>query len=346
MAGKHANFRDPMGLVWRMLRSGDTAARSALRREAGALACSPVDRMLGRLEKRLVAGGKRAQHPLVLVVGPPRSGTTVVYQVLARHLPVSYFSNLGALFPRSPLAATKLFSRLSAASREDFRNYFGNTAGLGGPNDGFHIWNRWLGEDRYRTRQQLDAWQVYEMRRYFDAWRTTFARPLLNKNNRNADCVSLLATVFDEVLFIRVRRDPIFVTQSLLLAREHIQGDRRVGWGLRSRDADAADDPLACIDDVCEQVGSIEAKLDADEARVGPERFITIDYEDFCESPSRHVLRVAERLGMSRTDLSRTADKIAPLGCTNRARLEPGELERIETWFRCAAESSAMRSTG
>src|SRR5690606_21792278 len=63
------------------------------------------------LEAALVARGAReaeAAPPPVFVVGPPRSGTTLVYQLLVRRFRVAYLSNLAHRLYETPAAATWL----------------------------------------------------------------------------------------------------------------------------------------------------------------------------------------------------------------------------------------------
>ena len=129
---------------------------------------------------------------MILVVGPPRGGTTLVYQVLAHCLDVSYTSNLMGLFPRSPITANRLCSPfLPTRPTADFRSYYGQSSRLSGGHDGFFIWNRWLGDDRYAPRTDLSESEVAKMREFFQQWTTAFPKPFLNKNNRNT-CLSLI----------------------------------------------------------------------------------------------------------------------------------------------------------
>jgi hypothetical protein len=326
--GTYANFRDPVGLVVRMLRSGDRAARAALVRAVLAVLATPLDLALRPLEARRLRAARPTGLPLVFIVGAPRSGTTLVYQTLARYLPVGYFTNLNALFPRSPIASAALLDRFRSRRRPDFHSYYGNTAGLAGPNDGFHVWDRWLGCDRYRAPQQLGDAAIRSMRTFFDAWLTASGRPLLNKNNRNTDCVSLLGAALPDARFIEVRRDPVYVAQSLLLARQRIQGSKAIGWGLRSRDHDPADGAGAYVDDVCDQVFAIDTRLREDRARLGRGRFIEMSYERFCADPAGHVRLVFERVwGAPLHDGG--LQELRPFAAANRVGIEDGEFERI-----------------
>ena len=150
-------------------------------RELASLLLTPVDLVLSRRERRVLEEplGQTGRFPTVLIVGPPRSGTTLVYQTLAHYLPFTYFNNLSSLFPRSPITACRLFKSLTHSRKFDPDSYYGNTAGLAAPNDGFHVWNRWLGQDRYHAPSQLTSEQSESMRAFFAVWIDAFERPLL-----------------------------------------------------------------------------------------------------------------------------------------------------------------------
>jgi hypothetical protein len=313
-----------------MLRSGDRAARGALAREVAHLALTPLDVALEPFEARRLRSAGSSMLPLILVVGSSRAGTTLVYQVLAQYLPVTYFSNLSSLFPRSPLTATRLFQRRIPAAGGRLHNYYGNTAGLAGPNDAFHIWNRWLGNDRYRAPEALPEEAVASMRRFFAAWTGTFGRPLLNKNNRNADCVGLLGRTLPEAFFVVVRRNPVDVAQSLLLAREAVQGDKRRKWGVRSYDQETPSDPLGYVESVCRQVLEVERTLQEDLRTLDAARVIEVRYEEFCADPARQLERISGAVWGTPVDTSaaRRELQLRPRPPGER-RVTEAELERI-----------------
>jgi hypothetical protein len=328
MRGTHANFRDPVGLALRMLRSRDRAAYAALVRAGSAAALTPLDRLLARFEARRLRAAGPPTKPLVLIVGAPRSGTTLLYQVLAHYLPVTYPTNLSALFPRAPITASRLFRPRATAVTT--HSYYGNTAGLGGPNDGFHLWNRWLGADRYRAVETLTGAAADAMRRFFGAWTAAFGRPFLNKNNRNADCIALLGRALPEARFVVVRRDPVYVAQSLLIARQQIQGDKSRKWGLRSLDQEADQGPLGYVDSVCLQIADIERRMAEGCRTLAPERVVPVQYERFCEQPAAAIAAIAERTlgaGIETGGIDRELDLRGR--STNQRRISVEEFEHI-----------------
>ncbi len=329
MKSTYKNFHDPFGLLKRMLFSKDRAARSALYRAAAEMFLQPLDQMLEKSERRFLQEKSSASRlPLIFIIGAPRSGTTLFYQTLARFLSVTYFTNLSALFPRAPITASRKFARLIEKKRFDDHSFYGNVAGLAAPNDGFHIWNRWFGADRYRAPQQIRADAKHEMKIFFNAWQTAFAKPFLNKNNRNTDCVTLLASIFEHAYFLEVRRDPVYVAQSLLLARLRIQGSQEIGWGLHSPTHGAPGKNH--IAQVCEQVFSIEKKLRADRQCLAPERFMEVSYERFCHNPVEIVQKISQRFLKKKCDETALRQELRPFGVSNEIRIARHEFEMLQ----------------
>ena len=281
----NANFKSPARLIVRMLKSGNKAARRALLHESLRYALSPLDWIFSVREARILKSP--IQHeplPLILIVGPPRGGTTLVYQVLARAFDVAYPSNLSAIFPRSPIYATRLFERLVRSGSGDFQSFYGKTAELGGPNDGFHIWNRWLGPNRHISSTNITEAEVRDMQRFFHAWTSTFAKPFLNKNNRNTHCIGFLAEHLPAAFFVVVNRNPIEIARSLIRARAEIQGNKKARWGLQSQETHS-DEEFGYVRDVCEQIIRINAAIHEQVSAIDPHRVAHVDYHSLCENP-------------------------------------------------------------
>lgn len=324
-----SNFRNPLGLLGRMLLSGRRAAYAALAHEALRIVSRPLDALLQRRERRYLTPAATVSQPILLVVGAPRSGTTLVYQTLARYLDVSYFSNLTSLFPRSPISGTRMFRWLLRQRSADFRNFYGQTAGLAGPHDGFGIWNRWLGEDRYVPRTDLSDAELNTLREFFDSWTQAFPKPFLNKNNRNTSCLEQLSRALPAASFIVVRRNPLLVAQSLITAREQVQGDKHVGWGLLAHEQSDAADPLAYVDDVAQQVLQIEEELNQQLQNIPAGRIVELTYEGFCENPQAALRELVRAVPGLRLKESLVEQELRPFQISATLTLTPAEQTRL-----------------
>ena len=325
------NFQNPLGLLGRMLMSGKRAAYAALCHEALRIAARPIDWLMSGREKKTMAVATPNQMPIVLVVGAPRSGTTLVYQTLARYLDVSCLTNGASMFPRSPIMAARMLDWLPRRESADFQNFYGQTARLHGPNDGFCLWNKWLGDDRYVPRTDLNESEQQTMRQFFFAWSQAFGKPFLNKNNRNTGCLDLLSRTLPTASFVVVRRNPLLVAQSLINARQQVQGDKSVGWGLHSHSSDIATDPLCYIDDVCDQILQIDAQLDEQLQHIPVDRIVEVTYESFCEDPATVLRWITEKIGGVGLRTELMASELKPFDASNAVTLTDAERNRLRS---------------
>ena len=264
--------------------------------------------------------------PQILIVGLPRTGTTMVSQVLARYLDVSYFPNVSAMFPSAPIWATKRFVGDFESAPTTAKNFYGSTPGLRGISDGFHIWNRWSGTDRYCVDRSPSDDKTKQLREFFATWSGVFSKPLLNKNNHNVDAIASLAEYLPNSVFVVVERDAAMTVQSLLQARRFVQGSDSTGWGLFSNRFDAESDP---INSVCKQVVFGSRRMEDQLSHVARDRIIRFSYEGFCDSPLAALETILEAVDglQSRTELS---DETLPTLCaSSRGSLRTDQWKRI-----------------
>lgn len=326
----YSNFKDPVGLLKRMLLSGNRVAYSVLLREILTKLLMPVDYLLKCSERKHMKRRKgNSELPIILVLGGSRSGTTLMYQTLVRYLPVSYFSNFIASFERSPIAAYKTFNWLIPGPKKNFKSYFGSAEGFGGANDGFTFWNRWLGEDRNHIPDELSSETKSDMKQFFDTWLDITKKPFINKNNRNSLCAPIFAEIFNNVYFVEIHRNPIFVAQSIVLSRRTVQGTDKIGWGLLSKDSEHSDDPLAYIDDICKQVHDVDMLIAKNRKKIDSENYIRISYEEFCENPGKLVQKVGFK-ALGENVLNNELEDLQFSTKSNGQRLNDLEFNRIK----------------
>ncbi len=323
------NFQDSRRLFFRLLQTRNRAAYFAMTHTALAVAATPLDLLLERAERRLYARAEPPKKPIILVGGAPRSGTTILEQVLGLGLPVTYVNNLTAVFPRSPIMGNRMFGRLLRKPRAGFDNFYGRTVGFGGRNDGLHLWDRWLGNDRYRPPTRMDPAIAADMRNFFGAFEAAFGGPILNKNNALAVCADVIAGALPTAHFVCIRREPLYAVQSILGTREFIQGRREGPYGVGdpSYVARPGADP---IEEVCAQVLFHDRRLEEHARNLGPERFWVVDYEEFCRAPSAVVERVADEILGIAIDRDAVRAALPPLRATNQLKVSPEERDRIE----------------
>lgn len=228
----------------------------------------------------------------MFLVGCGRSGTTLLYDMLAVHPDLAWFSSFTQRWPALPQLAA--LSRLHALT--SLRASGGRWVPR--PREGHAIWDAARPDPRPGDNGPLTAadaapGDVACMRATAAAHARYHGRPrFMNKNTRNARRVGFLDAAFPDAVFVHVVRDPRATVASLLKVAFWPDlpiwwvGDRNPrelvaeGWDeaalgaeLWSREVDRALGDLASID---------------------PRRSLTVTYEDLAADPAPEVLRVLD----------------------------------------------------
>jgi hypothetical protein len=255
-----------------------------------------VHRLLEPIETRLreSAVGELEYAP-VFIVGPPRTGSTLLYQLLARRYRFCYFSNLLNRFPATPLALaklTKVFGGFDAA--DDFHSRYGDTFGWCAPNQGRDCWTGWLPESPNAVDPDAVAKETKEqIRATVCAMQRICGRPFVNKWPPNSVRVRLLDDIFPHALFVRISRATEPTVLSILRGREELCR-RGSGWfsvkppGYRRIMQERGPEEQAAW-----QIESIERAIDADRDVVGAHRFFHVRYEELTSRPRQALEAIA-----------------------------------------------------
>jgi len=321
-----AQFHDPFGLFLRLIRTGHPAAYFAMATAGLGIAVTPLDMLLEVFERRLYKNASRPSKPLIFVCGAPRTGTTFFTQVLINNLPVGYFNNLTSVFPRSPIIANQIFGRFLSPKALTYDSYYGKSLYFSGPNDALYIWDRWFG-DRAVIPTSLSDADREDMNRFFAAYEQFLQKPIINKNNNLNTYAHLVADVFEDVHFICMTRDPLFLAQSLLKARQDIHGNIHEPYGI---DSPYHAHPEDYIESLCEQVLFHEQVIREQQRIVGEDRFWIVQYEEFCRHPEIIVKRVSEEILGIPVSMDELQAKLKPFSASNTLRMDSEVFEALK----------------
>lgn len=252
---------------------------------------------LGPLETRLLQASDAKDCRVVFVVGPPRSGTTLLFELLVTRYQFSYFSNLAHRLYQTPAAATFLGRPLIHRWRGEFRSEFGHIPGWGSPCEAGWIWQRWL-----RNRPGISVADVpiesqRTMQRTIASIAHSLHAPFLSKNVEHSIHIQVLSSIFPTCCFIQIIRDRTDVVQSILRARKKLNDPRQRPdwWSVKPRDWESyeGEDPTL---QACAQVVLTQRSIDADVAAIGENRQHIISYESLCRNTHEVLDRVARFL--------------------------------------------------
>jgi Sulfotransferase family len=224
----------------------------------------------------------------IFIIGPHRSGTTLVYETLARHPDVGFFNRYNKKMPAWPRAA-HLLTRLLGADGDK-------------PLESQPVWDRFrTGDSDLLTAEdatpEVIAWHRALVERVLGLrGRTRF----LAKYPRLSLRLPWLDTIFPDAIFLHVTRDWRAVVNSTL-NRKAKRTDRGGGWfGVRIPGwRDMGDVPHE--EAAARQFRAVTQTLE-DAAPAYGSRFLLLSYEEFCADPIGVLKGVTATCGLAWAD--------------------------------------------
>ncbi len=236
--------------------------------------------------------------PPIFIIGAPRSGTSLLYELMITRFHFAYISNLAHRFYLTPLAATWLGKSRIAAWRGDFTSRFGHIAGWGAPNEGGWIWRRWLKDGDWTDGHDFDEAHIPSLRALTLGLAGIMDAPFLNKNVMHSNRLHLMHKIWPDAVFIHVRRDIADNVRSIVRAERKEGGpahDQDHWWSVRpstTPDYIGKDD----VSRATAQVMGTTQDIQRDIETVGPDRMVTIDYTGMCSDPAGTIDKIADFL--------------------------------------------------
>lgn len=264
------------------------------------LACHRrVNSALDRLERRLPAREEvLAAHAPVFILGAPRSGTTLLYQLVCLAFEVGYLSNAHCRFWGAPsLAHSVLAKVLDLSGTDRFESIFGDTPRASSPAECGDFWYRFFprGYEAASRRPSLTSKERRDFVVAVARLTRSYGQPVVFKNVMNVLRLREISRALPSARFLVTERELLANAHSLLYARHENLGRYDRWWSLPVPGfRKLASKPVER--QVIEQVGRTYETIRAAERNVGEARFRWVRYERMCEDPKGTLRDVARFL--------------------------------------------------
>lgn len=258
-------------------------------------------------------GTAHRDSPLIFVMGPLRSGTTLFMQWLADCGIAAYPTNLLSRFYGAPVVGAQI-QLLLTDPRFNFRDEIldfnspisfssenGKTQGALAPNEFWYFWRRFLpfGELDYLSDEEL--FRVVDRGKLVDeltALTRVFGKPFALKSMILNYNIPFLDAIFKQALFVQIKRDPVTNLASILDARNRQLGSEREWYSFKIPEYPQ----LKMLDPISQCAGQlhyINKAVTKGLATVDETRKLVVQYEDFCQAPGLVFGRLVQKLGIT-----------------------------------------------
>ena len=264
----------------------------------------------GALFKQYV--GKPMEYPLILVMGPSLSGTTLFTQWLANTGLVAYPTNLLSRFYQAPILGAKIQLLLTDPlfnfrnelgeflQQVEYKSENGKTKGVLAPNEFWYFWRRFLADP------SRDVWSDDELNSTMDiktlkaeliGIMDVFQKPFAAKGMLFNYNIPFLNSIFDNVLFVQMNRQSAANVASILKARKRQFGSEDQWYSFKIPEYEQLQN-LDPVSQVAGQVRLINQAVSSGLSVVDESRKLVIQYEDFCAQPEDVYRMVIDRIGL------------------------------------------------
>ena len=286
--------------------------------------------LLRIFERRLLRDAQDDLLAPMFIIGAPRTGSTLLYQLLIRNFKLSYFNNMQSFFYGSPALIGKLTQKfdLEKCLRQIPESNFGYIPGAYSPSESGAIFRFWFGDNDLsgivsESRQQL-------IRKTLGYLSSTISAPFIAKNLNNALRLGTISAVFPESVFLWIKRDPLYASQSLIKMRRKLYGSDEV-WASIKPPGYASISQRLPFEQVVHQIKEINDGISRHFEKEDFARCIKINYEELCEKPYKILESIAksyEHLSNHRLQETPGAETIT-LSTRNTKQLSDSEWKRL-----------------
>jgi hypothetical protein len=232
--------------------------------------------------------------PPVFIIGAPRSGTTLLYQLLVNRYKFVYFSNFTANFCRAPILATMMVRKsFWDIQTHVYTSKHGLIKGWAEPHEAGNFWYRWFprGQYVYVAPGTTSRSVLIQIQQAVTGMGIVSGLPALYKNTYNSMRIAPVLEAFPEAYFLVCHRKPVDVAQSILKARIESSGNRENWWSLPPKEIKEIE-KHPYWEQVVEQVYYTNKQITDDKKRFGARYFYDVNYKDMCCDTHEFLLGV------------------------------------------------------
>jgi hypothetical protein len=240
------------------------------------------------LDKPFLRRNLSVPWPPIFILGAPRSGTTLLYQMLVHRFEFSYFPNIANYFYMCPIFATRIGLEIFPPYVSSFKSNFGYEEGWMSPSEAGNIWNRWFPHEKregynYTAEGFLSEGERGEIKSIVANVCMIYRRPFLSKNVKIDVRLRAMKEIFPNALFLHISRDFVDSAVSLLVKRRR---DKREWISVMPRDINNIKNK-SDMEQVAAQIYFVEQDIRRDIKIFGKNNYMKLEYKQLCEKPEQ-----------------------------------------------------------
>ncbi len=236
-------------------------------------------------------------YPPIFIIGSPRSGSTLLFQVLTDAFDLAYLSNFHCTLFGAPAIAERLLKYLGKRkTQSNYKSLYGTTSGWLQPSECGQWWYRFFRQKpAHVTLNDIDQKKILNFRKSLIALTNAAEKPVILKNLYASIRLEPISNYIPEALFIVIKRDEFFNAVSILAGRKKYLGRYDLWWSVPPPDIEELKQKLPC-EQVIGQIRGIYREINRaiTSGFVDLNRVFHIEYEELCRDTHSLLKQIEE----------------------------------------------------
>lgn len=216
--------------------------------------------------------------PVICVLAPPRSGSTLTYQLLASGIKSYYLDNFTNFFYKTPIFGLLIEKLVNPHHVTSYKSSYGFVSGINGEAEGLQFWSYWMNQKLDESEEPNDTMLHLLEKKLRIVYATGIDRPFITCYLGHVFSINHLRSIFKKILFIHVKRDNLSNAVSIYKIRKKTPET----WFSTHPKGIPMD--LSLPEQIIMQIKRIHEIIDRD---TDPKDTIQITYEEICENPKK-----------------------------------------------------------
>jgi hypothetical protein len=260
----------------------------------------------GHIENINIPALNLPEKPIILIMGCPRSGSTLMMQYLAASGLFSYPSNLISRFYNNPymgilvqqvLLEKDPNNQLDFNLTKDFyQSNLGKTKGALAPSEFWYFWRTFFeqsGINKFDEKTLRQVNQTHFLKKLSAFECLTGKSPVMKGMILNWN-IPYLHSIYNRFIFINLTRDIVPNAKSLLNARRSFFNDETKWYSFKPPEFETLRSKTP-IEQVVGQVYYTNKAISDGLSQLPSSNIINIAYEEFCKTPSYLIQQISQR---------------------------------------------------
>jgi hypothetical protein len=236
------------------------------------------------------------RFPSLFIAGIPRSGTTVMAQLIAYAFDIGYINNFMARFWLAPVTGIKLSKIILGDNPQiDFSSEYAATKAITDIHEFGYFWRYWLNKDTVaghvnleKTEKQINWKGLNDTLLNIQH---AFNKAVCMKNIFGAYHMEKITALLPKSVFIYIERDPLDNAVSILEARKQFFDDINTWWSIIPPEYEKLKN-LHYIKQIAGQVYYLNKFFNSRIRSCKTNQVIRIQYKDMCHNPAGVIKQI------------------------------------------------------